>query len=66
MELVVVERDTGVELDATECAEVAGPELVDGTDLSSGRGRWMERIHDGRHEYGRSGAGERLGWGWHW
>jgi hypothetical protein len=50
MELVVVERDTGMELDATECVEVAGAELGGGTDLSSGRGRWMERIHDRRRE----------------
>jgi hypothetical protein len=47
MELIVVEIDTGAELDATECAEVAGAELVAGIDLGSGRGRWMERSHDG-------------------
>jgi hypothetical protein len=36
MKLVVVELNTGAELDATECAEVAGAKLVGGTDLSGG------------------------------
>ena len=47
-----MELDTGMELDATEYAEVAGAELGGGTDLGSGRGRWMERSCDGRREYG--------------
>jgi hypothetical protein len=47
MELVVVEHDTSVELDARECTEVNSVELV------SGSGRWMERSRDGRREYGR-------------
>jgi hypothetical protein len=42
MELVIIELDTGVELDATECVEVDGAELVDGTNLGNGRGRWIE------------------------
>jgi hypothetical protein len=40
MELVAVELNTRAELDATECVEVAGAELVGGMDLGSG--------HDGR------------------
>jgi hypothetical protein len=36
VELIVVELDTGVELDTTECSEVAGF-----TDLDTGLGRWM-------------------------
>jgi hypothetical protein len=51
MEVVVVELDTDAELDAIECAE-----LVGGTDLGSGRSRWMERSRDGRREYRRVGA----------
>ena len=31
MELIVVELNTGMELDATECAEVVGEELSGGT-----------------------------------
>jgi hypothetical protein len=65
MELVVVEFDTGTELDATECAK-----LVGGTDLGSGRSRWMEHSRNGRREYGQGtrgsgggSAGERLGRG---
>jgi hypothetical protein len=67
MELVVVELDISAELDATECAEIAGAKLIGGTDLGSGRGRWMERNRDGRREYrrgacgsGGGGVGERL------
>jgi hypothetical protein len=52
MELALVELDTGVELDVTECAEVVGAELVGGGDLGSGRGRQMGHAHDGRHESG--------------
>ena len=39
MELVLVELDTGAELDVTECAKIAGAELGGGTDLGSGCGR---------------------------
>jgi hypothetical protein len=53
-------------------AKVVGVELVDGTDLSRGRGRRMEHGHDGKRESGwwhtaRAGAcgtdkdGVRLG-----
>jgi len=68
MKLIVVELNTGAELDAMECAE-----LVDGTDHSSGRGRWMERSHDGRRKYepgvrgsGKGGAGEQRGQNLSW
>jgi hypothetical protein len=37
-------------------AEVAGVELIGSTDLSRGRGRRMERDHDGRHESKRGHA----------
>jgi hypothetical protein len=67
MVLVVVKLDTSEELDAMECVEVAGAELVNGTDLSSSRGRWMECSRDRRHEYkqgargsGGGGVGEQL------
>jgi hypothetical protein len=50
MELVLVELDAGVDFDATECSEVAGAELVGGTDPGNGRGRRMERGRDGRRE----------------
>jgi hypothetical protein len=53
IELVVVELDIGVELDATECTEVAGTKLVDNTDLCNGHGGWMERNRNGRRKYGR-------------
>jgi hypothetical protein len=56
MEVVVVELDTDADLDAMECAEVAGTKLVGGTDLGSGRGRWMKRNRDGRREYRRVGV----------
>jgi hypothetical protein len=46
---------TGTELDATECAE-----LVGGTDLGSGRGRWMKRSYDGRRKYGRGARGSYI------
>jgi hypothetical protein len=42
MELVVVELNAGLELDAMEYAEVVGAELDSGTDLGSGRSRRME------------------------
>jgi hypothetical protein len=51
---------TGTELDATECAEVAGVELGGGTDLGRDRGRWMERSCDGRREYGRGARGSYI------
>jgi hypothetical protein len=52
MELVVVKLNTGAELDATECVEVAGAELVGSMDLGSG--------HDGKGGgLGRAGAGMR-------
>jgi hypothetical protein len=51
MELVVIELDTSAELDATECAVVAGAELGNGHD------RWMERSNDGRREYGQGARG---------
>jgi hypothetical protein len=51
MELVVVELDTDIELDAPECAEVAGAEIIGGTDIGSGHDRWMECSRDGRREY---------------
>jgi hypothetical protein len=50
MDLVVVELNAAVELDTTEYAEVAGVELVGGTDLVNGRGRLMERDRDRRRE----------------
>jgi hypothetical protein len=53
MELVLVELDASVELDATECTELIGVELGGGMDLGSGRGRRMERGRDRRHEFGR-------------
>jgi hypothetical protein len=56
MELAIVELDTGAKLDATECAEVAGVELVGGTNLDGGRGTWMERGRNGRHKYGAGGT----------
>jgi hypothetical protein len=49
MELVAVELNTRAELDATECVEVAGAELVGGMDLGSG--------HGGRCDYGGLGQG---------
>jgi len=55
MELVLVELDTGAELDVTECAKIAGAELGGGTDLGSGCGRWMGRSRDRRRE--RAGGG---------
>jgi hypothetical protein len=42
MELVLVE------LDVMECSEVVGAELVGGTDLGSGRDRWIECNRDER------------------
>ena len=50
MEVVFVELDNGVELDAIEYREVAGAELISGTDLGSGRGKRMECGRDGRRE----------------
>jgi hypothetical protein len=50
MELVIVELDAGAELNAMECAKVAGAELIGGTDLGSGCGRWMERGRDEKRE----------------
>ena len=50
MELVLVELDTGAELDVTECAKIAGAELGGGTDLGRGKSRRMERSRDGRRE----------------
>jgi hypothetical protein len=38
MELAVVALDAGLELNVTEYTEVAGAELVSGTNLGSGRG----------------------------
>ena len=55
MELVVVELDTNVELDATEYAEVVGTEVIGGTDLGNGCGTagvWSQRGRDGRRESG--------------
>ena len=68
MELVVVELDTGAELIAMECAELAGAELIDGTYLGSGAtGGWsIAAMGDantgraGRGGSGGSGAGEQL------
>jgi hypothetical protein len=56
-----MELDAGAELDATECMEAVGGDLVGGTDLVSGHGRRMECGHDGRRESGwlASGADER-------
>ena len=48
-----MELDAGTELDATECLEVADAVLIGGTSLGNGRGRRMERGHDGRHKSGR-------------
>jgi hypothetical protein len=56
MKHVIVEFDTGAELDATECAEVVGAELVGGTDRGSDHGRWMERNRDERCEYAQGGS----------
>jgi hypothetical protein len=62
MELILVELDAGTEyVDATECAEVTGAELIGDTDLSNGRGRRMERGRDGRHESGRWAGGAGRG-----
>jgi hypothetical protein len=61
LELIVVELDIGTELEATECAVVTGAALVGGTDLGSGRGRWMESNCNGRHEYRRGGIVEQRG-----
>jgi hypothetical protein len=36
--------------------DAAGVELAGGTKLGRGRGRWMERGHDGRREPGRGHA----------
>ena len=65
MELVLLELDVGVELDATECLEVAGAELGGDTVLNGDRDRRMEPGRDGRHEpirrtcgTGRGNAGE--------
>ena len=65
MELVVVEFDTGAELDVTKCVEVAGAELVGGMDLGSGRGSgWSAAATGGMSTGGRRvGAGEWLGRG---
>jgi hypothetical protein len=68
MELVLVEHNAGVEIDATEYAEVTGAELVGSTKLGSGRGRQMEHGHDGRRESGQwandaGGAGTASGTG---
>jgi hypothetical protein len=52
MELVVVELNAGLELDAMEYAEVAGAELDSGTDLGSGHSRRMEA-----RDTGGGGAG---------
>jgi hypothetical protein len=46
-----------VDLDATECAEVADAELVSVMDLGNDRGTWMERSRDGRREYGQGASG---------
>jgi hypothetical protein len=51
MKFVVVDLDTSTELDAMGCVEVASAKLVGGTDLGSGRNRWMERSRDRRREY---------------
>jgi len=58
MELVLVELDTGAELDVTECAKIAGAELGGGTDLGSGCGRWMGRSRDRRRERAGGGGGK--------
>jgi hypothetical protein len=51
MEFIVVDFDAGTELDDMGCTEVVSAELVGGTDLGSGRNRWMKRSCDGRQEY---------------
>ena len=61
MELIVVDLNTDVELDATECTVVTGAALITDTNLSSGHGRWMERSRNRRREYGRGYAGEQPG-----
>jgi hypothetical protein len=60
MELVFVELDIGMKLDATECSKGTSAELDGGTDLDSGRSRRMEHSHDRRRESGWQvgGAGE--------
>jgi hypothetical protein len=55
MELVVVEVNTRAELDATECVEVAGAELVGGMDLGSG--------HNGRRGAAWAGLAPACGAG---
>jgi hypothetical protein len=42
-------------------AEVAGVELVGGTNLGRGRGRWMEHDHDRRCKSGRGHAAQESG-----
>jgi hypothetical protein len=48
----LVKLDAGAKLDATECAEIIGAELVGGTNHGSGRGRQLERGRYGRRESG--------------
>jgi hypothetical protein len=61
MELVLVELNTGAELDATESAEVAGAKIVGYMDLGSGRGKRMERGRNGRREFRRrAGSASRV------
>jgi hypothetical protein len=49
MELVIVEFDASVELDATEYAKVVGTEVIGGIDLGNGRSRRTMCGRDGRH-----------------
>jgi hypothetical protein len=56
MELVIMELDIGVELDATECVKVAGVELVERTDLGNGCSRWMELVQPRQEARVRAGA----------
>jgi hypothetical protein len=58
-----MELNAGVELDATECAEVIGAELVSGMDVGSGRGRQMEHGRDRRRESRRRASGASAGGG---
>jgi hypothetical protein len=59
MELVIMELDIGMELDATECVKVAGVELVDRTDLGNGRSRWMELVQPRQEARVRAGRCQR-------
>jgi hypothetical protein len=57
--LVDAELDAGMELDTTECAEVAGVELVGNTDLDTGYGSGWSAAATGGASLGRGTRRER-------